>query len=478
MPAYNSLEKRSQNSDKQGAIERYYALLGSGDSVGSTSNTIGPLRSKSEHGDTVTAESRQSKIDGVLTDVTPEIALVGTAPEKAGCTRGLSVPLSHETESCRTEEPQAAESAPLNKLGLDDRRQLLRESLPGSEPDSVRLAGAYTYASREEAVRSGDQKRLRFGKFPRVRKRIAFGALCTVIAVSVSIAGFSIVRGGRDAEPTTTRVQSDVSSRTAAIAIPGSAAGRLEAVVGTQKPQKEVTNADSSQAHKPSRPAEPDSAVPGTLQSLTVGVRETGSAAQREVGAPQPSNAGQADAIQQSTAPATAPRDPAHEPTPLVAQSLSATPKGSAETAPHSDTGQPLDTIPKDEPKTTATAPTKNVSAALPSRGHAAERRRASPPRRDAGSRRHIRQRTPTKSLTLDLHGACRKLLALTARQAWRSTLPSGSGGPHDPECDCREAEASVQGRLQGPALPGIADRAGGLLVSALSAQLRAFGHF
>ena len=171
----------------------------------------------------------------------------------------------------------------------------------------------------------------------------------------------------------------------------------MEAVVETQKPQKEVANADSSQASKPWRPAEPDSAVPGTLQGLTVGVRDTGSAAQREVGGPQPSNAGQADVIQQSTALATAPRDPVHEPTPSVAQSLSATPKGSAETAPHSDTGQPLDTIPKDEPKTTATAPTKNVSAALSSRAHAAERRRASPPRRDAGSRRHIRQRTPTK---------------------------------------------------------------------------------
>src|SRR3954451_8416273 len=122
MPAYNSFEKRSQNSDKQGAIERYYALLGSDHSVGSTSNTIGPTRSESEHGSTAIAEPRQAKIDGVLTDVSPEIEWAGTAPEKTGCTRGLSVPLSHETESCRTGEPQAAESAPLNKLGLDDRR--------------------------------------------------------------------------------------------------------------------------------------------------------------------------------------------------------------------------------------------------------------------------------------------------------------------------------------------------------------------
>jgi hypothetical protein len=395
MPAYNSFEKRSQNSDKQGAIERYYALLGSGHSVGSTSNAIGPIRSKSEHGDTETAEPRQSEIDGALTDVTPEIASVGTAPEKAGYTRGLSVSLSYETKSCRTKEPQAAESAPLNKLGLDDRRQLLRESLPGSEPDAVRPAGAHTHVGRQEAIRFGDQKRRRFGKFPYVRKWIAFGALYTAIGVSVSIAGFSIVRGGRDAEPTTTRVQSDIFSKTEAVAIPGPSADRSEAVVEAQKSQNQVTNAEPSQVHKPSQPAEP--AVPGTLQGLAVGVREPASAVQQEVGAPQPSNVGQVDAIQQSAAPATAPRDPAHEPTPSIGQSPSATPKGSVETAPHSDTGQPPGAIPKDEPKAIATMPTKNVSAVLPSRPHAAERRRASTPRRDVGSRRHIRQRTPTK---------------------------------------------------------------------------------
>ena len=257
MPAYNSFEKRSQNSDKQGAIERYYALLGSGHSVGSTSNTSGPTRSKSEHGSTATAEPRQ---------------------EETGCTRSLSVPLPHKTESCRTEEPQAAESAPLNKLGLDDRRQLVRESFSGSEPDTVRPAGAHAYVGHEEAIRFGDQKRPRFGKFPGIRKRIAFGALYTVIGVSVLIAGFSILHDGRDTEPTITRVQSDSSSRSEVVAIPGLAADRSEAVVEAQKSQKQVTNADSSQAHEPSRPAEPESAVPRTLQKLAVGVREPGSA--------------------------------------------------------------------------------------------------------------------------------------------------------------------------------------------------------
>jgi len=397
MPGYNSLKRRSQNSDKQGAIERYYALLGSGHSVDSTSNTIGPLRSKSEHGDTVTAEPRQSRIEGAETGVTSETALRGMRPEKAGYTRGLSVPLSHETESCRTEEPQAAESASLNELGADEREQLLRESLPGSAPDTGKSAGAHTYAGREEAIHSGDQQRLRLGKSPRVRKRVAFGLLYTVIVVSVSITGFSIIRGGRDVDPMTARVQSDTSSRTEAIAIPGSAADRSEAVIDAQKSQEQVTNGDSSQAHKPSRPAERESAIPGTLQRLAVGVREPGFAVQQEVGAPQPLNIGQVDAIQQSTTPATAPRDPAREPTPSVAQSLSATPNGSAETAPRSDTGQPPEATPKDEPKVTATVPNKNVSAVLPSRSHAAERRKVSTPRRDAGSGRHIRQRTPTK---------------------------------------------------------------------------------
>src|SRR3954469_8548956 len=50
--------------------------------------------------------------------------------------------------------------------------------------------------------------------------------------------------------------------------------------------------------------------------------------------------------------------------------------------------------------------------------------------------------------------------------------VTSGSEGPRDPECDCRAAEAPIQGRLQGPPLPGIADPAGGLLVSALFLEL------
>src|SRR3954465_11916911 len=41
-----------------------------------------------------------------------------------------------------------------------------------------------------------------------------------------------------------------------------------------------------------------------------------------------------------------------------------------------------------------------------------------------------------------------------------------------DPERDCREAEAPIEGRFQGPPLRGDTDRAGRLVVPALPAQL------
>src|SRR5215204_1373839 len=41
-----------------------------------------------------------------------------------------------------------------------------------------------------------------------------------------------------------------------------------------------------------------------------------------------------------------------------------------------------------------------------------------------------------------------------------------------DPERDCREAEAPIEGRLQGPALRGGADPTGRLVVPPLPAQL------
>jgi hypothetical protein len=57
---YRTLHERLQNSDKEGAIELYYELLSSGHSVGEILNGVGPVRSKSEYGDTATTEQPQS----------------------------------------------------------------------------------------------------------------------------------------------------------------------------------------------------------------------------------------------------------------------------------------------------------------------------------------------------------------------------------------------------------------------------------
>src|SRR3954467_7235538 len=62
----------------------------------------------------------------------------------------------------------------------------------------------------------------------------------------------------------------------------------------------------------------------------------------------------------------------------------------------------------------------------------------------------------------------------------WRLPCVEPAGGicasepevADDPERDCREAEAPIEGRFQGPPLRGDTDRAGRLVVPALPAQL------
>src|ERR1044071_9937769 len=63
---------------------------------------------------------------------------------------------------------------------------------------------AATSAGHEVAIPSDDLGPLRPGKFPRIARWIAFGVVYTAVVSSVSIAGFSIMRGGRDDQPTTT----------------------------------------------------------------------------------------------------------------------------------------------------------------------------------------------------------------------------------------------------------------------------------
>ena len=208
------LEGRLQNMDKQRKIDLYYELLNSGHSVGEILNAVGPIRSKSKHGDTAISDHPQSELDGV-TDVASEAALVDAARADALCLPGLGV--TEEAERCRTEKPQVTQSPSLNRPGSDDGEQLLGKSLPGSEPNIVRPAGANAFLSHDEAVCSESLERLESSKDPSVARRVALLAVCTIAISSVSIAGFSIMLGGRVSEPTTTRFHSNTPRETSSL---------------------------------------------------------------------------------------------------------------------------------------------------------------------------------------------------------------------------------------------------------------------
>ena len=372
------LEGRLQNMDKQREIDLYYELLNSGHSVGEILNAVGPIRSKSKQGDTATSDHPQSEPDGV-TNVASEAALVDAARADALCLPGLGV--TEEAESCRTEKPQATQSPSLNRLGSYDGERLLGKSLPGSEPNIVGLAGANTSLSHGEAVRSESLERLEPSKDPSIARRVALLAVCTIAISSVSIAGFSIILGGRDAEPTATRFHSNIPSQTEVVAIPNPTAARSAAVVEALTPQK---------------PA------PSPSQKIVAGRQERVSVTGREAEAPQQSNADRPDAVRGSTDPATVLDNPAHGPTTLVAPSPSVIPPRLAETTSHSDAGtqdagEPPEAIQKNGSKATATLPTGAVSAALPSQAHAVIRHKAIAPHQYAESRRRIHRQTAAR---------------------------------------------------------------------------------
>ena len=278
----NVLRERLQNSDKQEAIDLYYQLLSSGHSVGEILESLGHAQCKSKHGNITTVEPPPSGLDGTAPKVTSEAALIAAAQTNTRRISGLTAPL--EAESCRIEEPRAIESAPLNELGSGDWEQFRGESFPESEPNIVRSAAVHTSAGSEIAVPSSSQKPPQPGKFSNGAKRIAFGALYTMAVASVSIASFAIVSGSRNADPTTTRIQSSISSGAEAVAIPGLTAGRSETVVETLKPDKQVVNADTSPVPEPSRSAEPGSAVPGPLQRDAAKMPATFSASTAHIG--------------------------------------------------------------------------------------------------------------------------------------------------------------------------------------------------
>jgi flagellar motor protein MotB len=175
-------------------------------------------------------------------------------------------------------------------------------------------------------MHSGDQERLWPGNLPSIAKRIAFWTLCTAAIVSASIVGFSFVHGGRDAEPTTTDIQSEISNGTKAPAIPGSVIGGSEALTKLLQSKDQVWNPDPLHPPNPLRSPEPDLSVSDPAQTVETGVRDAVFAGQPKAEASQKSEAGQSDAIEQLTQAAAAPPDLAHEPFSLVAQSPSAAP--------------------------------------------------------------------------------------------------------------------------------------------------------
>jgi len=265
---HNVLKERLQNNDKQDEIQLYYELLSSGHSVGEILNAVGPIRSASEHVNTATAEHPRSESGSVATDAMPESALVDEAQVHTPCAPGLSAP--PETGNCRTEEPQASEGRSLNDFRSDDWIQLLSASL---------------HARR--------------GKFSSNAKRIAFLVVYMVAVSSVLIAGFLIMRGGRDAESTTTHVQSDISIETEAVAIRNPAEVHSEVVVEPLIQKWQVGSADPSPAPNLSLPTEPDTALSSPAQKVEVGVQNAAFAGRPEAEDSQGSELGQPDGIAQ-----------------------------------------------------------------------------------------------------------------------------------------------------------------------------------
>jgi len=111
------------------------------------------------------------------------------------------------------------------------------------------------------AVPPGNQDLCQPGKFSISAKQFAIGALYTLAVASASIASFAYVSGSPNADPTTARAQSGISSGTDGVAIRGSAA-----VDESPKAAEQVVNASSSSSSGSSRSPELGSAIPASPQ--------------------------------------------------------------------------------------------------------------------------------------------------------------------------------------------------------------------
>jgi hypothetical protein len=239
-----------------------------------------------------------------------------------------------------------------------------------AEPARPELGEAQIGVAAEAAVVGDSRRRFRYGRLPGVATSIAFWALYRGAVACASIAGFSLLRGVRDTQPTIVGEQSQASDRTEA----ASAADRPAAVPEVAEPRPRLVVATGLRPPQ----ANPDAAGPGLLQPLVAGSREPVSTAARDAMAPPPqSDTGPPDAIgqliMQLTAAAEAPPDAATEPATSIGLSASDTGRNTGDT--------PL-AASADEAKAAATAPSGGLPAAPAGKG-----RKAHAPRRDARSR-------------------------------------------------------------------------------------------
>ena len=256
--SHSVIKDHLQGIDKQKEIELYYELLSSGHSVGEILTSLGHLQCKSEHGHVATAEHPSSGVERVAPGVMSEAELIGVAPANTQRTPGLTAPV--EAESGRTEELR------LNELGSSEWVRPAVESFPGSESDIARSAAVHTSIGSEMAVPPGNQDLCQPGKFSISAKQFAIGALYTLAVASASIASFAYVSGSPNADPTTARAQSGISSGTDGVAIRGSVADGSTAVDESPKAAEQVVNASSSSSSGSSRSPELGSAIPASPQ--------------------------------------------------------------------------------------------------------------------------------------------------------------------------------------------------------------------
>ena len=74
--------------------------------------------------------------------------------------------------------------------------------------------------------------------------------------------GFSLLHGGGDTKPTIAGVQSDISSGTETVAVPGATADRAEMDGNAIMPKTQAVSADAAPAPKPSQSGEPEWRLP------------------------------------------------------------------------------------------------------------------------------------------------------------------------------------------------------------------------